>query len=28
MGMDAGALNAGIVGTNPLQSLKSDNSAC
>ena len=27
MGMDAGALNAGIVGTNPLQSLKSDNSA-
>lgn len=27
MGMDAGALNAGIVGTNPLESLKSDNSA-
>jgi 2-keto-3-deoxy-L-rhamnonate aldolase RhmA/ankyrin repeat protein len=27
MGMDAGALNAGIAGTNPLESLKSDNSA-
>jgi len=26
MGMDAGALNAGIVGTNPLESLQSDNS--
>jgi len=25
--MDAGALNAGIVGTNPLESLKKDNSA-
>jgi 2-keto-3-deoxy-L-rhamnonate aldolase RhmA len=27
VGMDAGALNTGIVGTNPLESLKSDNSA-
>jgi|GEM_PF-1167308 len=27
VGMDAGALNAGIVGTNPLQSLQNDNSA-
>lgn len=26
VGMDGGALNAGIVGTNPLQSLKKDNS--
>lgn len=27
MGMDAGALNTGIIGTNPLQSLANDNSA-
>jgi 2-keto-3-deoxy-L-rhamnonate aldolase RhmA/ankyrin repeat protein len=27
VGMDAGALNTGIVGTNPLQSLQNDNSA-
>jgi 2-keto-3-deoxy-L-rhamnonate aldolase RhmA/ankyrin repeat protein len=27
VGMDAGALNAGIVGTNPLQSLQNDNTA-
>ena len=27
VGMDGGALNAGIVGTNPLESLQSDNSA-
>ena len=27
VGMDAGALNTGIVGTNPLESLQTDNSA-
>ncbi|HMA93273.1 MAG TPA: aldolase/citrate lyase family protein, partial [Polyangiaceae bacterium] len=27
VGMDAGALNTGIVGTNPLESLRNDNSA-
>jgi 2-keto-3-deoxy-L-rhamnonate aldolase RhmA/ankyrin repeat protein len=27
VGMDGGALNAGIVGTNPLESLRNDNSA-
>lgn len=27
MGMDGGALNTGIVGTNPLESLQSDNTA-
>lgn len=27
VGMDGGALNTGITGTNPLQSLRNDNSA-
>jgi hypothetical protein len=27
MAMDAGALNAGILGLNPLESLQADNSA-
>jgi hypothetical protein len=27
VGMDGGALNTGIAGTNPLESLQNDNSA-